>query len=155
MNTADLLIMQLQFARSRSISLWKSFSDAFLFSYDDATGIQPIEVIRKTLESDFVHLHNILRRGNTGAGENPLSRPGIESIEDELRWVQPFREKLLQLIYSFPHDAFADLSISCKGGGTGICLANYISRMIQHENELAGELRLQQQIFTGKNKLAA
>ncbi len=147
--------MQLQESRNRSIVFWNSLEETFLFSQDALGSKRPIEVIREILAEDFFNLHNILRRGNSSISESPFANAAFVSVEEELKRIQPFREKLLQLIYSFNNNDFEDIQVVSNSARSTYSLAQLLSRILQKENEIRGQLLFQFQMFKQKNILAA
>ena len=89
MNATELLILNFEEVRRRSIKIWKSISEEQLFWKPDPEAMSCFEMIRHVLESENIYHHIILKRGVLGNYESPLTGNPFTTLEDEIKNAQP------------------------------------------------------------------
>ena len=140
MNVKELLILNFEEVRRRSIKVWKNISDDYLFWRPDADAMNCIEMIRQVLEGENIYHHIILHGGDLGDFESPLKTNPLNSIEDELRNAQPYREKFLKMIHGFTAKELDEIYITRKQLGQHRKLGDYLLRIAYHEAVHTGQL---------------
>ena len=140
MNVKELLILNFEEVRRRSIKVWKNISDDYLFWRPDADAMNCIEMIRHVREGENIYHHIILHGGDLGDFESPLKTNPLNSIEDELRNAQPYREKFLKMIHGFTAKELDEIYITRKQLGQHRKLGDYLLRIAYHEAVHTGQL---------------
>jgi uncharacterized damage-inducible protein DinB len=140
MNAKELLILNFEEVRRRSIKVWKGVSEDCLFWKPDPAAMSCIEMIRHSLESENVYHHIILHRGELGDYESPLRGNPFTSVDDELRNAQPYREKFLKMINEFSAKDLEEIYITRKEKRQHRKLADYLLRIAYHESVHTGQL---------------
>ena len=98
------------------------------------------EMIRHVLESENIYHHIIVKGGVLGDFISPLSGNPYNSIEDELRNAQPYREKFLKMIHSLTLQELEETYIVRKEAKQRRKLADYLLRIAYHESVHTGQL---------------
>ncbi|MBK7556986.1 MAG: DinB family protein [Chitinophagaceae bacterium] len=140
MNAKELLILNFEEVRRRSIKVWKNISEEDLFWKPDPQAMTCIEMIRHVLESENIYHHIILHRGTIGDYESPLTGNPFTAVDDELKNAQPFREKFLKMVHSFSLQELDEEYIIRKEKNQKRKLGDYLLRVAYHESVHAGQL---------------
>jgi uncharacterized damage-inducible protein DinB len=136
----ELLILNFEEVRRRSIKAWKSINEELLFWKPDEDAMNCIEMVRHVLEGETIYHHIILHRGELGNFESPLKNNPFSSVEEELRHAQPYREKFLQMINGFSAKELDEIYITRKELNQRRRLGDYCLRIAYHEAVHTGQL---------------
>jgi uncharacterized damage-inducible protein DinB len=136
----EVLILNFEEVRRRSIKAWKGINEELLFWRPDADAMNCIEMVRHVLEGENIYHHIVLHRGELGNFESPLKSNPYTSVEEELRNAQPYREKFLQMINSFSAKELDEIYITRKELGQRRRLGDYLLRIAYHEAVHTGQL---------------
>jgi uncharacterized damage-inducible protein DinB len=140
MNTKELLILNFEEVRRRSIKVWKSISEEHLYWRPDPAAMSCFQMIRHVLESENIYHHIILHRGVLGDYESPLTGNPYISVDDELRNAQPYREKFLKMVHGFSLKDLEEIQIIRKEKNQQRKLGDYLLRTAYHESVHTGQL---------------
>lgn len=140
MNAKELLILNFEEVRRRSIKLWKSISTEHLYWKPDTGAMSCIEMIRHVLESENIYHHIVLHGGELGNYESPLTSNPYGSVDDELRNAQPYREKFLKMVNGFSSKELEEIYITRKEVKQHRRLGDYLLRIAYHESVHTGQL---------------
>ncbi len=140
MNAKELLILNFEEVRRRSIKLWKGIDEELLFWRPDADAMNCIEMVRHVLEGENIYHHIILHGGDIGDFESPLKSNPFSCVEDELRNAQPYREKFLKMVHGFSNKELEEIYITRTTLKQRRKLGDYLLRIAYHESVHAGQL---------------
>jgi uncharacterized damage-inducible protein DinB len=140
MNAKELLILNFEEVRRRSIKVWKEISEDDLYWRPDPEAMSCFEMIRHVLETENIYHHIILHQGVLGDYESPLTQNPYSTVEDELKYAQPFREKFLKMVNSFSLKELEEVYITRKEKKQHRKLGDYLLRMAYHEAVHTGQL---------------
>jgi len=140
MYAKELLILNFEEVRRRSIKVWKGISDENLYWKPDPGAMSCIEMIRHVLESENIFHHLVLHRGVLGDYVSPLTGNPFTTVDDELRNAQPYREKFLKMINSFTQKELEEVHITRKEKVQQRKLGDYLLRIAYHESIHTGQL---------------
>ena len=140
MNAKDLLILNFEEARRRSIKVWKGISEDYLFWRPDGDAMNCIEMVRHVLEGENIYHHIILHGGDLGNFESPLKSNPFFSVEEELKNAQPYREKFLKMVNGITAKELEEVYITRKNLGQRRTLGDYLLRIAYHEAVHTGQL---------------
>ncbi len=140
MNTKELLILNFEEVRRRSIKVWKGISEENLFWKPDDGAMSCFQMIRHVLESENVFHHIVLHRGVVGDYVSPLTGNPYTTIDDELRNAQPYREKFLKMIHGLTQKELEEVYITRKEKNQHRKLGDYLLRIAYHESVHTGQL---------------
>ncbi|MBS1509914.1 MAG: DinB family protein [Bacteroidetes bacterium] len=140
MNSKELLLINFEEVRRRSIKVWKSIGEEYLFWKPDPGAMSCIEMIRHVLEGENIYHHIVLHKGDLGDFESPLKSNPYTSVEDELKNAQPYREKFLKMVHGFSAKELDEMYITRKHLGQHRKLGDYLLRIAYHEAVHTGQL---------------
>jgi uncharacterized damage-inducible protein DinB len=140
MHAKELLILNFEEVRRRSIKVWKGISEENLFWKPDPAAMSCIEMIRHVLESENIFHHLVLHRGVLGDYESPLTGNPYTTVDDELRNAQPYREKFLKMVNSFTQKELEEVYITRLEKKQHRKLGDYLLRIAYHESIHTGQL---------------
>ncbi|HMD00527.1 MAG TPA: DinB family protein [Ferruginibacter sp.] len=140
MNAKELLILNFEETRRRSIMVWKQISEEQLHWRPDPGAMSCLEMIRHVLESEIFYHHIILHRGKLGDFESPLKGHPFTNVEDELRYAQPYRERFLKFINSFSMKDLDEIYITRPEKKQHRKLGDYVLRCAYHESVHTGQM---------------
>jgi uncharacterized damage-inducible protein DinB len=136
----ELLILNFEEVRRRSIKAWRGINEDLLFWKPDADAMSCIEMVRHVLEGENIYHHIVLHRGDADNFESPLKNNPFTSIEDELKQAQPYREKFLQMVNGFSAKELENEYIVRKTLNQRRKLGDYLLRIAYHEAVHTGQL---------------
>ena len=140
MNAKELLLLNFEEVRRRSIKVWKEIPEDDLYWRPDPGAMSCFQMIRHVLESENIYHHIILNRGNLGNYESPLTSNPYSTVDDELKYAQPYREKFLKMVHSFSLKELDEVYITRKEKKQHRKLGDYLLRMAYHEAVHTGQL---------------
>lgn len=140
MNAKELLLLNFEEVRRRSIKVWKAVSEDDLFWKPDPDAMNCFEMIRHVLESENIYHHIIINRGVLGDYTSPLSGNPYTTLEDELKNAQPYREKFLKMVHSLGLNELEEVYITRKEIKQHRKLGDYLLRMAYYESVHTGQL---------------
>lgn len=140
MEAKELLILNFEEVRRRSIKVWKSISDEDLFWRPDSEAMSCFEMIRHVLENENIYHHNIVNRGVPGNYTCPLKGNPYTTVDDELKNAQPYREKFLKMINSFTAEDLEEEYITHREIRQRRKLGVHLLRIAYHESVHTGQL---------------
>lgn len=140
MNATELLILNFEETRRRSIKVWKAISEENLFWKPDPEAMSCFEMIRHVLEGENIYHHIILKRGAAGNYESSLTGNPYTTLEDELKNAQPYREKFLKMVHSLTTKELDEVYITRKEKNQHRKLGDYLLRVAYHEAVHTGQL---------------
>ncbi len=129
MNAKYLLILNFEEVRRRSIKVWKGINEDYLFWKPDNMAMSCIEMVRHVLEGENIYHHIVLHGGDLGTFESPLKSNPYNTIDDELRNAQPYREKFLKMINDFTNKELEEIYITRKEIRQHRKLGDYLLRI--------------------------
>jgi uncharacterized damage-inducible protein DinB len=140
MTQHDLLIINFEEIRRRSIKLWTGIPASFYNWKPDEKAMSCIEMIRHVLEGE--HLFHIIvnNRGNIGDYVSPWENRAFTNLQDELDFAKPFRENFFKTIQSFSAEDFTKIEIVRTEKNQRRKLGDYLQRIAYHEAVHTGQM---------------
>ena len=139
MNAKELLILNFEEVRRRSIKVWKGVSEENLFWKPDNGAMSCFQMIRHVLESENIYHQIILHRGAIGNYESPLTGNPYTNIDDELKNAQPYREKFLKMVHEVTLKDLEEVYITRPDKNQHRKLGDYLLRIAYHEGVHTGQ----------------
>jgi uncharacterized damage-inducible protein DinB len=140
MNQQEIIILNFEEIRRRSIKLWSALSSENYNWKPDTEAMTCIEMIRHVLEGE--HLFHIIvnNRGNIGDYVSPWENKAYTNVQDELDFAKPYREQFLQVIQSFSAEDFSTIEIIRTEKKQHRKLGDYLHRIAYHEAVHTGQM---------------
>lgn len=142
MNAIDLIILNFEEVRRRSIKVWKAIPQQKLNWKPDGNALSCAEMIRHVLESEYIYLQILIARGSTSLTNlsNPFDRKEFTTVEDDLAFAQPYREEFLNYIKSSSASDLETIKIDRSDVGYVRTLGDMLLRIAYHESIHTGQL---------------
>lgn len=142
MNVNDLIILNFEEVRRRSIKVWKSIPVQMLKWRPDEEALTCSEMIRHVLEGEFLYHQILLGRGSHAIAyvSNPFESREFTTVDDELEFAKPYREDFLEYIRSIPANDLDNIKIDRSDVGYIRTLADMLLRIAYHESVHTGQL---------------
>lgn len=140
MNAKELLILNFQEVRRRSIKVWQGIPAELLHWRPDEQAMSCIEMVRHVLEGENIYHQIVLQRGKLGNFISPLTDNPYSTVEAELQQAQPYREKFLQMVNACTQKELDEVYITRQEIGQHRKLGDYLLRIAYHESVHTGQL---------------
>jgi uncharacterized damage-inducible protein DinB len=140
MHATDLLVLNLEEVRRRSLKVWRSVPPDRLHWSPDAGAMTCIEMIRHVLEGEFLYMSMLKSGGSLGSEETPFTGRRSESVEDEVSFAAPFREAFLDVVRSYTVEQLTTRTVDRSDKGYMRPAGDFILRMAYHESVHTGQL---------------
>ncbi|MBL3658441.1 DinB family protein [Fulvivirga sediminis] len=138
MNPTELIVLNLTEIRRKSIQIWKSLPDSYYNWRPDVNAMSAIEMIRHVLEADY-GWNIIINQGDMTNYKTPWENRPFISVEDEVKFAEPYRENLLNSVRKFSETELNESQIIHPGNGENKILGKYLLRIGYHESVHAGQ----------------
>jgi uncharacterized damage-inducible protein DinB len=139
MITTDLLIINFEEIRRRSIILWESLSPDFYFWRPDKGAMTLIEGVRHVLQSEHEYYVIFLHKGAIGDYKSPWENRPYSTIQDEIAFAGQFREDFLSAIRGLTSEELENTEIIRSNVGQRSMLGRYLLKAAYHEAVHAGQ----------------
>jgi uncharacterized damage-inducible protein DinB len=134
MAQADLIILNHEEIRRRSIKLWMGIPEKFYHWQPDPDAMSLIEIVRHVLESEYIYGKIVEGRGVMGENfVSPWEGRPYTNVEDELAFSKPYRESYFEMINSFTEQDLSKIEIIRIERGQRRKLGDYLLRIAYHE----------------------
>lgn len=142
MNTNELIILNFEEIRRRSIIVWKAVPQHLLTWKPDDDALSCGEMIRHVLEGEFFYHQILLAKGSTSLSKlaNPFDNKTFISVEDELHFIQPYRFDFINDIRKIDEKELSSVNIDRSDVGYIRTLGDMLLRIAYHESVHTGQL---------------
>ncbi|MGN7765410.1 DinB family protein [Paenibacillus sp. 22594] len=143
MNAIDLIILNFEEVRRRSIKIWKAIPEEMLNWKPDEGALTCAEMIRHLLQGEFLFHQVLIGRGGSVLTNlfNPFEAKEFQSVDDELEFAQPYREKFIKYIKTIHINDLENIEIDLLNEGGYIRpLGDMLLRIAYHESVHTGQL---------------
>ncbi|MEK3949453.1 DinB family protein [Paenibacillus sp. FSL H7-0703] len=143
MNSVDLMILNFEEIRCRSIKVWKSIPKEVLNWKPDEDALTCAEMIRHLLQGEFLFHQVLIGRGSKALSNlfNPFEAKKFTSVDDELEFAQPYREEFLRYVKTISINDLENIEIDLSDtGGYVKTLGGMLLRIAYHESVHTGQL---------------
>lgn len=142
MNENDLLILNFEEVRRRSIKVWKAIPNELLNWKPDDKAFTCAEMIRHVIEGEFLYHQILIHRGSAAlsAIPNPFETKEFTTVEEDLNFAQPFRTEFLQYVKTLTKSDLESIRIDRSEVGYVRTLGDMLLRIAYHESVHTGQL---------------
>ena len=140
MNPGELLILNLEEIRRRSIKLWQGIPADKLYWKPDAQVMSCIETVRHVLEADWSYMQMLQIGGSRDSEETPFTGQPYVSVQAEIEFSKPYRQALLQLVGSYTVEDLAAKKVDRSDRGYIRSFGDFLLRIGYHEAVHTGQL---------------
>ncbi|MGG0288494.1 DinB family protein [Peribacillus butanolivorans] len=142
MNENDLIVLNFEEVRRRSIKVWKAIPNNMLNWKPDNEALTCGEAIRHVLEGEFLYHQILIARGSKAISNttNPFETKELSTVEDELNFAKPFREDFIKYIKTINKSDLENVKIDRSDVGYIRTLGDMLLRIAYHESVHTGQL---------------
>ncbi|WNB93804.1 DinB family protein [Bacillus sp. NEB1478] len=140
MKSIDLIILNFNEIRRRSIKVWTSIPEEKLHWKPDDEAMNCLEMIRHVLESEHYYDLAIRNRGSLSYFESPFENLSYTSVKAELEFAEPYRKQFIETIKSFSEEDLKNIKIDRSDSGYIRELGDMLLRVAYHESVHTGQL---------------
>ncbi|MEH7013158.1 DinB family protein [Neobacillus niacini] len=140
MKSIDLIILNFNEVRRRSIKVWTSIPEEKLYWKPDDEAMNCLEMIRHVLESEHYYHLAIRNRGSLSVFDSPFENQPFTSVNAELEIAEPYRKKFIDTIKSFSEGDLENIKIDRSESGYIRDLGDMLLRVAYHESVHTGQL---------------
>jgi uncharacterized damage-inducible protein DinB len=140
MNSIDLIILNFNEIRRRSIKVWTSIPDDKLHWKPDGEAMNCLEMVRHVLESEHYYHLAIKNRGSLSVFNSPFENRPFTSVNAELEYAEPYRKAFIDTIKSFSAEDLENIKIDRSDSGYIRDLGDMLLRVGYHESIHTGQL---------------
>jgi uncharacterized damage-inducible protein DinB len=140
MTPQEIIILNFEEIRRRSIKLWTGIPESFYNWKPDKNAMSCIEMIRHVLEGE--HLFHIIvnNKGNIGEYISPWKNKAYTNLQDELDFAMPYRKSFLETIQTFSANDLSTIEIIRTEKNQRRKLGDYLQRIAYHEAVHTGQM---------------
>ncbi|RZT15529.1 DinB family protein [Fictibacillus sp. BK138] len=146
MNGVDLLILNFEEVRRRSIKIWNAIPTERLRWKPDSNALSFIEMIEHVLAAEYFYLQIIQNRGSIPDPIRPYKDMDFSNVKELLAFSEPYREQFIVYIRSLTAEELFEIKIDRTDlyqlGHTGYVrsLGDMLLRYGYHEAVHAGQI---------------
>jgi len=140
MKTIELILLNFEEIRRRSIKLWDGVPEKSYTWRPDHLAMNCIEKVRHVLECEDAFHEIILHRGSQFEYKSPWEGRIYTTIAGELAFAGPYRERFLATIKLFSEEDLAQIQIVRSGLGQVRNLGDFLLRVAYHEATHTGQM---------------
>ena len=140
MKQTELIIINFEEIRRRSLKLWDGLNSENYFWRPDINAMNCLEMIRHILEGEHLFHKIVENRGNIGNYVSPWNDRPYTNLQDELDFAKPYRENFIEIIKSFDSDELTNIEIIRSEKGQRRKLGDYLQRIAYHEAVHTGQM---------------
>ncbi len=140
MNSIDLILLNFNEVRRRSIKVWTSIPQEKLHWKPDIEAMTCIEMIRHVLESEHYYHLAIQNHGSLAEFDSPFEEQPFSTVNEELKFAEPFRNDFFKTIKSFSEEDLTSIKIDRSDSGYVRSLGDMLLRIAYHESVHTGQL---------------
>jgi uncharacterized damage-inducible protein DinB len=140
MKSIDLIILNFNEVRRRSIKVWTSIPEEKLHWKPDDKAMNCLEMIRHVLESEHYYDLAIRNRGSLSVFDSPFENQPFTSVNAELEFAEPYRKQFIDTIRSFSEGDLENIKIDRSESGYIRDLGDMLLRVAYHESVHTGQL---------------
>lgn len=140
MNSIELIILNLNEVRRRSIKVWKSIPEEKLGWKPDNEAMNCLEMVRHVLESEHYYHLALINQGSLSDFNSPFENRPFISVNSELEFAEPYRNQFISTIRSFSEEDLTNIKIDRSDAGYIRDLGDMLLRIAYHETVHTGQL---------------
>ncbi len=140
MISTELLLLNFQEVRRRSIAIWQGVPEPWYPWKPDPEAESFIEVIRHVLECERLFHYRILNRGPVADYVSPWAGRPYKNLADELAFASPYRTEFLDMVQGFSNADLEIIEIAGRGKTKNRKLGDYLLRAAYHESVHGGQI---------------
>lgn len=139
MNANEVLILNLEEVRRRSIIIWRGIPDDKVHWKPDAEAMSGIEMVRHVLEGELEYMLMLKEGKGVELEDSPFARE-FTTIESEIEFSMPYHHSFLDYVKTFSPQDLTDKKVDRTDRGYIRTFGDFILRIAYHESIHAGQM---------------
>ena len=140
MNANEVLILNLEEIRRRSVKIWQGIPVDKLDWKPDAEALSCLEMVRHVLKGEWAYMQMLLAGRSVDTDDSPFYPRDYTDVSAELEIAEPYRKEFLNLVKSYSPEELANRKIDRSDVGYVRTYGDFILRISYHEAVHAGQL---------------
>ena len=140
MNATEILVLNLEEIRRRSIKIWREIPPEKYDWKPDGKAMSCLEMVRHVLEADFLYHQMLKSGGNLETDETPFANRVWTNVEDEITFAESFRKDFVDFVKSLSADDLSSKKVDRSERGYIREFGDFILRIGYHEAVHAGQM---------------
>ena len=140
MHTSELLLLNAEEVRRRSLKVWRGIPVDRLSWRPDAEAMSCQELVRHVLEGEYLYMLMVRARRSVSQDNTPFAGRAYTTIEDEIEFARPYRQEFESLLSSIPAEDLTAVTIDRPDAGYKRQLGDFLLRVAYHEAVHCGQL---------------
>lgn len=138
MTNIELILLNLEEIRRRSIMLWKVLPEDHYHWRPDKDAMTAIDVVRHVLGADH-GWDMIIKHKDMSDYRSPWEGKAYTTVAEDIAYATQFRDKLIHTINGFSDSDLATIEVLHPGNDKKRILGDYLLRIGYHESVHAGQ----------------
>jgi uncharacterized damage-inducible protein DinB len=140
MQSTELLTLNFEEVRRRSIKVWRGIPAERSQWRPDAGAMTCIEMVRHVLEGEWLYMQMLRSGGSPESDESPFNPRPYTDVAAEIAFAEPYREEFLKLVGSYTAEELTTGKVDRADKGYVRTAGDFILRIAYHESVHAGQL---------------
>lgn len=140
MQSTELLTLNLEEVRRRSVKVWRGIPAGGLQWKPDSEAMTCIEMVRHVLEGEWLYMQMLRGGGSLASEDSPFNPRPYTDVAAELAFAAPYRKEFLELVASYTAEELNTRKVDRSDRGYVRTFGDFILRMAYHESVHAGQL---------------
>jgi uncharacterized damage-inducible protein DinB len=140
MNQIDLIVLNFEEIRRRSMKVWQAIPTNMLNWKPDEKALTCAEMVRHVLESEYIYLQILQNRKSITNPENPYDLIEFTNVQDDLDRAVPLRNEFINYLKSIEVSELESVEIDRSDVGYIRTLGDMLLRVAYHESVHTGQL---------------
>ncbi len=140
MNPSDVIRLNAEEVRRRSIKLWEGIPANKLDWRPDPEARSCIEIVRHVLEGEYLYMMMVRTGRSVPEESSPFGGRPYTSVRDELNFSAPFHQQYLDFLATLTGDDLTSRKVDRSEVGYVRTAGDFLLRAAYHEAVHAGQL---------------
>jgi uncharacterized damage-inducible protein DinB len=140
MLSTELLILNFEEVRRRSIKVWQGIPAERLQWKPEAEAMSCVEMVRHVLEGEWLYMQMLRSGGSLESDESPFNPRPYTNVASEIAFAEPYRREFLKLVGSYTAEELITRKVDRADKGYVRTVGDFMLRMAYHESVHVGQL---------------
>jgi uncharacterized damage-inducible protein DinB len=140
MQSTELLTLNLEEVRRRSIKVWQGIPAESLPWKPDAGAMTCIETVRHVLEGEWLYMQMLRSGGSLASDESPFNPRPYTDVAAEIAFAAPYRKEFMKLVGAYTAAELSSKKVDRADKGYIRAVGDFILRIAYHESVHVGQL---------------
>ncbi len=140
MKKTDILILNFEEVRRRSLKVWSAITPEYYFWKPDPNALSCLEMVRHVFEAEHIYQWIIFNKGVIGNYISPWEGRAYTSLDDEIMFAKSYREVFLEFVRGFTPEELDNVEIIRADKNQRRLLVDYLQRIAYHEAVHTGQM---------------